>query len=115
VQSCPELASVFESLTRHFSKVSNAYSSHQISIPKTNNAVEIVIRTFTRRYKTMAGFDTLETARNYVQLWTYYYRFRPFSPDANLRIRNRTPLQIAGYEVQGLNCFDLVMPPPQVN
>ena len=115
VQSCPELASVFESLTRHFSKLANAYSSRQISIPKTNNAVEIVIRTFTRRYKTMAGFHTLETARGYVQLWTYYYRFRPFSPDANVRIRNKSPLQIAGYEVQGLTCLDLVMPPPQVS
>jgi hypothetical protein len=114
VESCPKLASVFESLTRHFSKVANAYSSHQISVPKTNNAVETVIRTFTRRYKTMAGFESLETARAFVKLWTYYYRFRPFSSDANPRIRSRNPLQIAGYEVQGVECFNLVMPPPQV-
>lgn len=114
VESCPQLENVFESLTKHFPKVANAYSSRQISIPRTNNAVETVIRTFTRRYKTMAGFQSLETARSYVQLWTYYYRFRPFSPDANLRIRNRSPLQIAGYEVQGVTCLDLVMPPPQL-
>lgn len=114
VETCPQLASVFESLTKHFPKVANAYSSHQISIPRTNNAVETVIRTFTRRYKTMAGFQSLETARAYLQLWTYYYRFRPFSPDANQRIRNRSPLQIAGYEVQGLTCLDLVMPPPRL-
>lgn len=62
----------------------------------------------------MAGFETLKTARAYVRLWSYYYRFRPFSPDASPGIRRRSPLEIAGYDVQGLTCLDFVMPPPQV-
>lgn len=114
IKSRPELKSVFDSLERHFERLANAYTSRVLSVPKTNNAVERVIRCFTRRYKTMAGFDSLETARQYVRLWEYYYRFRPFSSDANRRIRNRSPLQIAGYDVQGVTCLDLVMPPPQV-
>lgn len=108
----PELISVFDSVDRHFQKVANAYSDRRLKIPRTNNAVERVIRCFTRRYKTMAGFETLETARAYVRLWSYYYRFRPFSPDANPGIRRRSPLEIAGYPVAGLTCLDLVMPPP---
>lgn len=111
---CPDLSPVFESLARHFEKLANAYTDRQRMIPLTNNATELVFRTFTRRYKTMAGFESLKTARAYVRLWTYYYRFRPFSPDANPRIRNKSPLQIAGYNVQGLKCLDLVMPPPKV-
>lgn len=110
----PELVAVFDSVARHFERVANAYNDRRIEIPRTNNAVERVIRCFTRRYKTMAGFETLKTARAYVRLWSYYYRFRPFSPDANPGIRRRSPLEIAGYDVQGLECLDLVMPPPQV-
>ena len=110
----PDLAPVFESLARHFEKLANAYTDRRLSIPRTNNATELVFRCFTRRYKTLAGFETLETARAYVRLWSWYYRFRPFSPDANPRIRNKSPLQIAGYEVHGRMCLDLVMPPPQV-
>jgi transposase-like protein len=110
----PDLAPVFDSLARHFEKLANAYTDRRLSIPLTNNATELVFRCFTRRYKTLAGFETLETARAYVKLWSWYYRFRPFSPDANQRIRNKSPLQIAGYEVHGRTCLDLVMPPPQV-
>ncbi len=112
---CPRLEPVFASLARHFERLANAYSDRRVPIPLTNNAVERVIRCFTRRYKTMAGFQTLETAREYVGLWAYYYRFRPFSPDARPGIRNRCPLEIAGYEVQGVTCLDLVMPPPRLN
>lgn len=114
IESRPQLKPVFDSLERHFERLANAYTSRVLSVPKTNNAVERVIRCFTRRYKTMAGFNSLETAQRYVRLWEYYYRFRPFTSDASRRIRNRSPLQIAGYEVQGLTCLDLVMPPPQV-
>ena len=114
VTRCPDLAPVFEALARHFEKLANAYADHRVNVPHTNNAAESIFRCFTRRYKTLSGFETLETARAYVKLWAAYYRFRPFSPAANQRIRNKSPLQIAGYEVQGLTCLDLVMPPPQV-
>jgi transposase-like protein len=107
----PRLAPVFESLKTHFPRLATAYTSRSISIPKTNNAVESVIRIFTRRYKTMAGFDSLETAREYVELWAWYYRLRPFSPDARPHLRNRSPLEIAGYDLQSLSLRDCVMGP----
>lgn len=115
VAKCPELSSVFESLSQHFEKLALAYSDRRVQIPKTNNAVELVIRCFTRRYKTMAGFEHLESARAYVRLWTYYYRFRPFSPDARQGIRNRSPIEIAGYDLQAASVLDSFMPrgPPE--
>jgi transposase-like protein len=111
LQAQPRLAPVFESLQAHFPRLANAYTTRTISIPKTNNAVESVIRIFTRRYKTMAGFDSLETAREYVKLWACYYRFRPFSPDSQPHLRNRSPLEIAGYDLDELSLMDFVMGP----
>ncbi|MDP2323134.1 MAG: DDE-type integrase/transposase/recombinase, partial [Gammaproteobacteria bacterium] len=108
---CPQLAPVFASLARHFEKVANAYADRRLCIPKTSNAVERVFRTFTRRYKTMAGFERLETAQNFVLVWACYYRFRPFSPDADRRIRNRSPLQLAGYDLAAVSPLDLLRPP----
>ena len=111
VEAYPGLTPVFESLKTHFPKLANAYTSRRLSIPKTNNAVESVIRIFTRRYKTMTGFNSLETARGYVKLWSWYYRFRPFSPDARPHIRNRCPLKIAGYDIQGTALLACIMGP----
>jgi hypothetical protein len=59
----------------------------------------------------MAGFERLETAQNFVLVWACYYRFRPFSPDADRRIRNRSPLQLAGYDLAAVSPLDLLRPP----
>jgi transposase-like protein len=111
---CAKLGPLFASLARHFEKLANAYSDRRLCIPHTNNAIERTFRTFTSRYKTMAGFERLETAQAFVQLWACYYRFRPFSPDANLRIRNRSPLQLAGYDLSEVRGLDFIQPPPEL-
>lgn len=98
VQQTPAVGSVFDSLEKHFPKLVNGIESD--CIPLTNNAVELVIRRFEQHYRGFAGFDSIETAQNYLAVWELVYRFSPFSPDAQPRIRGKCPLELAGYSVE---------------
>ena len=55
VEQNPKAASIFDSLERHWPKLVNAIES--TIIPKTNNAVELVIRRFEQHYTNFCGFD----------------------------------------------------------
>ena len=94
----PPVASVFDSLERHFPKLVNAIESERI--PLTNNAVELVIRRFEQHYRGFCGFESIETAQSYLAVFELVYRFSPFSPDAKPGIRGKCPLELAGYDVQ---------------
>jgi transposase-like protein len=94
----PPVASVFDSLERHFPKLVNAIESERI--PLTNNAVELVIRRFEQHYRGFCGFESIETAESYLAVFELVYRFSPFSPDARPGIRGKCPLELAGYDVQ---------------
>jgi hypothetical protein len=96
----PGVASVFDSLERHFPKLVNAIESRHI--PKTNNAVELVIRRFDQHYQNFCGFDTIKTAQLFLGVFEKVYRFTPLSADARQDIRGRCPLELAGYDVQKL-------------
>jgi len=91
---------IFDFLERHWPYLVNAIES-QI-VPTTNNATEQVIRIFTQHYKTFCGFESIESARLYLGVFEKVYRFTPFSGDAQERIRGKSPLELAGYEVQKL-------------
>jgi hypothetical protein len=71
----------------------------------TNNTVELVIRRFDQHYQNMCGFDSIETARAYLNLFELAYRFTPFAKDnrpvkgRELDIRGKCPLELAGYDV----------------
>ena len=79
-------------------------------IPKTNNAVELVIRRFDQHYQNFCGFDTIETAQCYLAVFELVYRFTLFAkynqkdkeqpPDQ--RIGGKCPLELAGYEAEKL-------------
>lgn len=97
VAKTPKVASVFDSLERHFPKLLNAIESERI--PLTNNAVELVIRRFEQHYRGFGGFESIETAQSYLAVFELVYRFSPFSPDAQPRIRGKCPLELAGYDV----------------
>jgi hypothetical protein len=45
----PEIATIFDSVERHFPKLVNAIES--VDIPRTNNATELVIRRFDQHYQ----------------------------------------------------------------
>ncbi|MGB0388207.1 MAG: IS66 family transposase, partial [Ardenticatenaceae bacterium] len=97
VSQNPKAASIFDSLERHWQKLVNAIES--TIIPKTNNAVELVIRRFDQHYTNFCGFDTIESARTYLGVFEKAYRFTPFTDDASLEIRGKCPLELAGYDI----------------
>ncbi len=44
----------------------------------------------------------IESARLFLGVFEKVYRFTPFSPDAQPRIRGQCPLQLAGYDISQL-------------
>jgi hypothetical protein len=96
----PEVVSIFDTLERHWPALVNGIES--TIIPRTNNSVELVIRRFDQHYQNFCGFDSLETARNFLAVFEKVYRFTPFTGDAQKRIRGRCPLELAGYDVSEL-------------
>ncbi len=100
VKEKPELAGVFTSLEAHWPKLVNGIESDLI--PTTNNTAELVIRRFDQHYQNFCGFDSLQTAERFLAVFDKVYRFTPFSDDAQPRIRGKSPLQLAGYDVHRL-------------
>lgn len=100
VAQTPAVDSVFGSLERHWPTLANGIES--TIIPRTNNATELVIRRFDQHYQNFCGFDSLASARLFLAVFEKVYRFTPFTPDAQPRVRNKCPLELAGYDVASL-------------
>ena len=106
VAQTPEAHRIFDFLERHFPKLVNAVDNPLI--PLTNNTVELVNRRFDQHYQNMCGFDGIETARKYLNLFELTYRFTPFVRDnrpvegRDLDIRGKCPLELAGYNITHL-------------
>jgi hypothetical protein len=100
VAQTPAVDSVFGSLERHWPTLANGIES--TIIPRTNNATELVIRRFDQHYQNFCGFDSLASARLFLVVFEKVYRFTPFTPDAQPRVRNKSPLELAGYDVASL-------------
>jgi transposase len=100
VEKKTEVSAVFNTLERHWPKLINAIES--TIIPKTNNAVELVIRRFDQLYQNFCGFETIESARIFICVFEKTYRFTPFTQDAQERIRGKCPLELAGYDIEHL-------------
>jgi hypothetical protein len=96
----PEAVCIFNTLERHWPTLVNGIES--TIIPRTNNAVELVIRRFDQHYQNFCGFESIETARLFLGVFEKVYRFTPFTEDAQPRIRNRCPLELAGYDIANL-------------
>jgi hypothetical protein len=93
----PALEWVFEFLEHHWPYLVNSVENDLI--PATNNATEMVIRRFDQHYQNFCGFESIESARCYLAVFEKVYRFTPFSDDAQPRIRSKSPLQLAGYDL----------------
>jgi hypothetical protein len=98
--STPAVGSLFDSLERHWPTLVNGIESS--IIPRTNNATELVIRRFDQHYQNFCGFDSFASAQLFLAVFEKVYRFTPFTPDAQPRIRNKCPLALAGYDVASL-------------
>ncbi len=93
----PKSKCVFNCLDRHFEKILNARENHKVVL--TNNPAELLIRNFTQHYKTMAGFETIDSARNYLRVFQLVYRFSKFDSGIDdLNRRGKSPLSLAGYD-----------------
>jgi transposase-like protein len=97
VRDKTDATAIFDFLERHWPKLVNAIESDLI--PKTNNAVEMVIRRFDQHYQNFCGFESIESAQLYLAVFEKLYRFTPFSDDAQPAIRGKCPLQLAGYDI----------------
>jgi hypothetical protein len=97
LQAMPSSFAIFDFLEHHWPKLLNGIGSHLI--PTTNNTVELVIRRFDQHYQNFCGFESIESAQTYLAVFEKLYRFTPFSQDAQPRIRDKSPLQLAGYDV----------------
>jgi len=100
VQDRPQATAIFDFLERHWPTLVNGIESQLI--PKTNNAVELVIRRFDQHYQNFCGFESIETAQVYLGVFEKVYRLTPFSHDAQPRIRGKCPLELAGYDISQL-------------
>ncbi len=97
IQATPAANTIFDFLEHHWPKLANAIGSD--IIPTTNNTVELVIRRFDQHYQNFCGFESVESAQRYLGVFEKVYRFTPFSQDAQPRIRGKSPLQLAGYDI----------------
>jgi transposase-like protein len=93
----PDTAPLFAFLRRHWPRLINGIESK--TIPRTNNAAELVIRRFDQHYQNFCGFDSLESAQLFLAVFEKVYRFTPFSQDAQPHVRGQCPLQLAGYDI----------------
>jgi transposase-like protein len=96
---------LFAFLEQHWPYLVNSVENDLI--PATNNVTEMVIRRFDQHYQNFCGFESIETARVYLGVFEKIYRFTPFSDDAQPRIRGKSPLQLAGYDLgtMPMNCL----------
>ncbi len=100
VHDKPQAVAIFDFLERHWPKLLNGIESQVI--PRTNNAVELVIRRFDQHYQNFCGFESIETAQIYLGVFEKLYRLTPFSENAQPRIRGKCPLELAGYDLSRL-------------
>ena len=97
VEKKPESQAVFTFLQKHWPRLLPAIES--TLIPRTNNTAELVIRRFDQHYQNFCGFESIESAQQYLAVFEKLYRFTPFSQDAQPRLRGKCPLELAGYDV----------------
>jgi transposase-like protein len=115
VAKTPGTAAIFDSLERHFPKLVNAIGSDLI--PRTNNAVELVIRRFDQHYQNFCGFDGVESGQEFLQVFQMVYRLTPFAKDnrevagRGYSIRGKCPLELAGYDLSQIPVAQLLREP----
>ena len=107
----PLLEPMFNCMESYLTHLLRTVELQRVSI-RTNNPCEIVIKSFNQRYKTMSGFKSIDTAKRHVQLFSLVYRFTPFSLDVkDLHKRGKSPLQLAGYDIEHMPLFKYLTEP----
>lgn len=102
----PEAVPILDLVELRFPKVVNSLGTHLI--PSTNNITERVIRAFNQHYKTMAGLESIESARVQLKLFRFFYRMTPQRERIAVEERGTCPLERAGWELHGIPIADYV-------
>lgn len=92
---------IITSLENHYHTLTTHF--HNPDLPRDNNFVENTVKQLNRKLKQIDGFKNKDNAKNFLKLWSIFYRFKPFT-DSNCEYKNgKSPLQLAGANVTNLD------------
>lgn len=83
-------------MNRHLDKLLTHQKDEKIK--KTNNIAENINRRLMIRLKTIESFKNFNSAKNYLNLYKNYLRFKPYTDcKGNNKIKNgKSPLEVCG-------------------
>lgn len=88
---------IITSIENHYHTLTTYF--HNPDLPRDNNFVENIVKQLNRKLKQIDGFKNKDNAKNFLKLWSIFYRFKPFT-DSNYEYKNgKSPLQLAGANV----------------
>lgn len=76
-------------------------------LPRTNQQIENLFRQARLRLKTIGLFNSHKTAFNYLNAWTLFRRFTPFTDSRDITKNGKAPLELAGCNIQSLDYLEL--------
>lgn len=93
--------SLIRSLIRHFPR----YTAHfaHAGLSRDNNICENVIGQLGIKLDLMRGFESPETAYEYLKLLVMWYRFKRFSSSRTKQNNGKSPLELAGVNITDLD------------
>jgi len=97
VQRSPPLQWGFDSLEEQWPHLCDAVESHLV--PRTKNAVEMVMQRFDQHCQNFCGFEWIGTAQVYLGVFEKAWRFTPFSHDARPENCGKSPLELSRYDL----------------
>lgn len=72
-------------------------------LPRTNQQIENLFRQSRLRTRSIGQFHSYQTAFNYLNAWTLFRRFTPFTDNRNKERNHQAPLQLAKCDITNMN------------
>ena len=91
-------------LKEHKEYLLNYLQYPHLNIPRTNNLIEGYNSQLELRLNSIKGFETIETAKNYLNVWIVKRRFSKFTDCKNnfKSLNGKTPLECAGADISDI-------------
>jgi transposase-like protein len=79
-------------------------------LPKTNQQIENLFKQENLRLHSINQFHSFQTAENYLNAWSLYRRFTPFTDckGNHKQFNGQSPLMLAGCNIKGLDFLQLI-------
>lgn len=96
---------LIEDFKEHQKYLLNYLKYPRLNIPSTTNLIEGYNSQFELRLSSIRGFETPETAKNYVNAWIIKRRFSKFTDCKNhfKELNGKTPLECAGADISNIH------------